>query len=305
MMTRTPVAARRGARWGYVFVAPAAGCMLLFLLVPLCYAVAISFTNRIAVPTPRLPTQFVGVDNFTRLFADADFLTAIGHNLLFTAAIVPIQTALALGLALLVNRRPRGHSFYRAAFFLPVAIPLSVAGLIWKLILDENQGQFGILTSVLSTVTGGALQPHWLAEPHATQFAVVLVSLWSSVGFQMVILLAALQDVPPELIEAAMLDGAGAWRRLLAVTLPAIRHPLNFVISTTAILSFRLFDQVYVLPTSPGGPRSATTTMMLYIVQLSQGSSTSPVGLAAAATVIFLVIVLAITGLQRRFEPKD
>jgi multiple sugar transport system permease protein len=102
-----------------------------------------------------------------------------------------------------------------------------------------------------------------------------------------------------------MLDGAGAWRRLLAVTIPAIRHPLNFVISTTAILSFRLFDQVYVLPTSPGGPRSATSTMMLYIVQLSQGSATSPVGLAAAATVIFLLIVLATSVLQRRFEPKD
>ncbi|HET9658418.1 MAG TPA: sugar ABC transporter permease [Kineosporiaceae bacterium] len=304
-MSVTPAQAYR-SRWGYLFVAPAAVLLLTFLVAPLCYAVAISFTNRVAVPTPRLPTQFVGLDNYRELVADPDFRTAILHNLLFTIIVVPLQTGLALGLALLVNLRLRGHALFRTAYFIPIAVPLSVAGLIWKLILDENQGRPGILTEVLSTLTAGAVTPHWLADTHWTQVAVVLVSLWSSVGFQMVILLAALQAVPRELHEAAMLDGAGAWRRLWAVTIPGIRPQLFFVTTTTAVLSFRLFDQVYVLPTSPGGPQGATTTLMLYIVRLSQENGpASRVGLAAAATVIFLVIVLLVSLLQRRLEPKD
>ena len=304
-MPAMPAMTRRQARWGYVMFAPAIVFLLTFLVLPLCYAIAIAFTNQVALPSVHLPTQFIGADNFKQLLSDVDFRAAIGHNLIFTALIVPTQTALALGLALLVNRRLRGHSLFRTAFFLPIAIPISVSGLIWKLMLDENQGRHGLLTSVVSFLSGGTVVPNWLANEHWTQVAVVIVSLWSSVGFQMVILLAALQDVPPELQEAAMLDGAGAWRRLLAVTLPAIRHQLYFVLTTTVILSFRLFDAVYVLPSSPGGPREATTTLMLYIVQLSQRGASAPVGLAAAAALIFLVIVLLITVLQRRFEPKE
>jgi multiple sugar transport system permease protein len=300
-----PSASQHRARWGYAFAAPAAVLLLTFLVAPLCYAVAISFTNRVAVPTLRLPTQFVGTENYRFLFDEPDFRRAIQHNLLFTAIVVPFQTGLALGLALLVNLRLRGHSLFRTAYFVPIAVPLSVAGLIWKLILDENQGRPGILTAALSMLTGGTVAPHWLASQYGTQVAVVLVSLWSSVGFQMVILLAALQAVPRELHEAAMLDGAGVWRRLLSVTLPAIRPQLYFVTTTTAILSFRLFDQIYVLPSSPGGPQGATTTLMLYIVQLSQANGpASQIGLASAATVIFLVIVLTVSLMQRRLEPK-
>jgi multiple sugar transport system permease protein len=278
---------------------------MTFLVAPLCYAIAISFTNRVALPSARLPTEFVGAENYSDLVTDPGFRKAVLHNLLFTVVVVPLQTGLALGLALLVNQRLRGHALFRTAYFVPIAVPLSVAGLIWKLILDENQGRPGVLTALLSAVTGGAVTPHWLVDGHSTQVAVVLVSLWSSVGFQMVILLAALQGVPRELHEAAMLDGAGAWRRLWAVTVPAIQPQLFFVTTTTVILSFRLFDQVYVLPSSPGGPQEATTTLMLFIVQLSQANGpASQVGLAAAATVIFLAIVLAASLVQRRFEPK-
>jgi multiple sugar transport system permease protein len=295
----------RRSRWGYVFVSPAVALLVAFLVVPLCYAVTISFTNRAAIPSPRLPTQFVGGDNYRRLLGDADFRSAIWHNLLFTVTVVPLQTGLALGLALLVNQRLRGHAFFRTVYFLPIAVPLSAACLIWRLILDENQGH-GLLTSLLSGLTGGALAPNWLADPHSMQVAVVMVSIWSSVGFQMVILLAALQSVPRELHEAAMVDGAGTFRRFLAVTIPGIRPQLFFVVTTTAILSFRLFDQVWVLPIDHGGPRGATSTLMLYIVQLSQENGpASEVGLGAAATVIFLVIVLAVSLVQRRLEPKE
>lgn len=295
----------RSSRWGYVFVAPATALLLIFLVAPLAYAVAISFTNRVAVPSRHLSTEFVGARNYGTLLTDTDFLAAAGHNLAFTVVVVPLQTALALALALLVNQRLRGHSFFRTVYFIPIAVPLSAACLIWRLILDRNQGD-GLLTSIVSALTGGLVAPNWLADPHWTQVAIVLVSLWSSVGFQMVILLAALQGVPPELYEAAQLDGAGAWRRLRAVTVPGIRPQLYFVITTTAILSFRLFDQVYVLPSEPGGPQGATSTLMLAIVQISlQNGPSSRVGLGAAATVIFLAVVLVVSIAQRRLEPKE
>jgi multiple sugar transport system permease protein len=299
-VTAPSSARRRKARWGYAFLAPAAVFLLIFLVLPLCYAVAISFTNRSAIGLR--PTQYIGTSNYTELLGDSDFRGAILHNLMFTVVIVPLQAALALGLALLVNRRLAGHSFFRTAFFIPLAIPLSVAGLIWKLLLDENEGRHGIVTSVVSAVTFGQLEPHWMVDPHSMQVAVIMISLWSSVGFHMVILLAALQDVPAELLEAAMLDGAGAWRRLIAVTIPSIRFPLYFVITTIAVLSFRVFDQVYVLPSRPGGPLGATTTLMLQIVTSSQRGR---MGLAAAASVILLIVVLLVTLVQRRFQPED
>lgn len=299
-MTTSTFMRRRRARWGYAFLAPATVFLLFFLVLPLCYAVAISFTDRSAFGLR--PTHVIGAANYTELLADPDFRGAVLHNLLFTAVIVPLQTGLALGLALLVQRRFPGSSVFRTTFFLPLAIPLSVAGLIWKLLLDENQGRPGIVTSVLSSLSAGTVQPHWMTQPHAMQVAVVMVSLWSSVGFHMVILLAALQDVPTELIEAAKIDGAGAWRRLVSITIPVIRYPLYFVITTISALSFRLFDQVYVLPSSPGGPRAATTTLMLQIVMATQHGR---MGLAAAASVILLVIVLLVTLIQRRFQPED
>ncbi len=304
-MTISSLTSRTRGRAGYVMLAPSVILLAVFVILPVGMLVTFAFTNRLYPGSTRLPMRFVGIDNFSYLAQDEDFLVALTHNVAFTAAIVPVQTALALALALLVNGAVPGRAFFRAAFFLPVAVPVAVSGMVWKLLLDDGAGQQGLVSTVIHTVTGGHVTPDWWGTAGWAQTAVVLVSLWSSTGFQMIILLAALQDVPQTLHEAAMLDGAGAWRRFLAVTLPAIRHPLYFVVSVTAILSFRLFDTVWVLPPGPGEPRGSTSTLMLYMVELAQRVPNAPIGRASAASLAFLVIVLAVTLVQRRFEPKD
>jgi multiple sugar transport system permease protein len=285
--------------------APSVVFLAVFLILPVIGVVLLTFTNWRYPGSQRLPTRFVGIENLTYVLKDTDFRSAIGHNLIFTALIVPLQTALALALALLINKPVPGRAFFRAVFFIPIAVPIAVSGLIWKLVFNDGAGREGLASTVVRTLSAGLLHPNWWGSPQWAWLAVVVVSLWASVGFQMVILLAALQDVPPELHEAAMLDGAGVVRRFVSVTVPAIRNQLFFVISVTVLFSFRLFDTIYVLPPGAGEPRGSTSTVMLYIVQLAQRVPNAPIGRASAATVVFLLIVLAVNVIQRRFEPED
>lgn len=306
---------RRGPGVGWAFALPGTLFLGLFLLIPLVLVVVTSFTdlNRQRViraaqaggPWHLLTdglVSFRGLDQYVRLFSDEDFRLAIWHNVAFTLTVVPLQTALALALAMLVNQNLRGRTVARSIFFLPVVVPMAVSGLVWKLLLDRNQGEPGLAAAFLRDVSFGLVDPDWMLESHWMQLAVLLVSMWASSGFQMVILLAALQDVPVELHEAAMVDGAGPWRRFRMVTIPAIRAPLFFVVTATAILSFRIFDQVYVLPSDPGGPVGATQTVMLFVQQIAERGDFAR---ASAASLVLIVIVAVSTVVQRRLEPKD
>ncbi|MGL5859310.1 MAG: carbohydrate ABC transporter permease [Angustibacter sp.] len=291
---------RRRAGAGLAMLTPAIVFLAVFLVLPLGLMVWTAFTNQVYPANPIRPERFVGWDNFRTLLADLDFRQALTHNVLFTVVIVPVQTALALGLALLVNAPVRGRAFFRVCFFLPLAVPVAVSGMLWKYLFDSG----GVAGRAVQFLSFGHLTPDWFVEPRWTQLAVVIVSLWSSTGFQMIILLAALQGVPRELHEAAMLDGAGAWQRFLAVTLPSIRHQLYFVVAVTTILSFRLFDTVWVLPPRPGEPLGATTTLMQFIVERAQRFP-ALIGLVSAASVLFLVVVLIVALVQRRLEPRE
>jgi multiple sugar transport system permease protein len=281
-------------RWqGLLLSLPALFGLAAFVGLPFLLAIAFSLTNlRLGSP---LPLEFVGLEQYRRIFADVTFLHALRNNALFALAVVPLQTALAFALALLLNRAWRGLVLFRALFFLPVVFPLSLVAVVWILLFAP--GPDGTMNALLETLTLGAWEPRdFLHDPALALPAVMLTSIWQGAGFQMVILLAGLQAIPKELYEAAAIDGAGPGRRFLHVTLPQMRRPLLFVVLVTTILAFRLFDQVQVM--TSGGPGDATTTVMYEAVQAS--FQRQQVARGSAMAVVLFVLILAITMLQRR-----
>ena len=286
-----PRAARTEARAGWLFSAPAIVLLLAFVVVPCGRAAWFSLTNeRLISP---LPTRFVGLDNYRDVLSSADFWRGLQNNAIFVVVVVPAQTAMALGLAVLVNSNLRGRVVFRTIYFMPVVTVMASAAVIWTLLFNPD----GLINAVLETVTFGRFHPDWLQSTTWALPAVIIVSMWQGVGFQMVILLAALQDVSITLYEASAIDGATRWQQFRFVTLPGIRNGLLFVITVTTILAFRLFDQVWLMPRNPGGPRNSTRTMMLELVETGFGRQ--QIGRGSAIAVVFFLIVLGLTIIQR------
>ena len=280
------------ARAGLLMALPALLLLLLFVALPFLGAVALSFSDlRLSAPSA---ARYVGTESYDALFADPVFWAALRNNLLFALVIVPLQTALALGLALLVDRRLPGIAFFRGLFFLPVLFPMALVAVVWQLLYAP--GPDGPLNVLLGLVSLGLWEPvDFLRDSLFALPALMLLSIWQGAGFQMLILLAGLQGIPEERYEAARIDGSGAWARFVHVTLPGLRRPLLFVVLLTAILAFRLFDQVQIL--TQGGPQYATTTLMYEAVK--RAFERGQIGIASALTVVFFVLVLAVTLVQR------
>jgi len=280
------------------FAAPALTGLVLFVALPFILAVALSFTNmRLGSP---LPTRFVGLEQFTRTFSDPIFLRALINNVLFTAVAVPLQTAGALGLALLLDRTLRGQVIFRTVFFMPVVFPLSLVSVVWILILAP--GPQGLLNNLLEMLSFGLWTPRdFLRDTTLALPAIMLTSLWQGIGFQMIIMLAGLQAIPSSLYDAAAVDGAKPWQLFFSITLPQLRNTIIFVVLATTILAFRLFDQVQIM--TQGGPDNATTTLMYEAVQTA--FERQQVARGSAMTVVLFVLVLAITWLLRIITGKN
>ncbi|HKJ70576.1 MAG TPA: sugar ABC transporter permease [Gammaproteobacteria bacterium] len=283
----------REAVAGWLLAAPAVALLLAFVAAPFALALGLSVTDlRLGSP---LPVHWAGLAQYAAILDDPGFRRALLNNAVFAAVVVPAQTLLALALALLLDRPLRGMAVLRTLFFLPVVFPMALVAVVWTLLYAP--GPDGPVNAALASLTLGAWTPvDFLHDPDWALPALMVLSVWQGVGFQMVILLAALQGVPAHLHEAARLDGAGPVRRFLHVTLPQLRNPLIFVALVTTILAFRLFDQVQIM--TRGGPLDATTTVMYEAV--TAVFERQQVARGAAMTVVFFAVVLAITVLQRR-----
>ena len=290
-MTRRAPTSEQTIAW--LFMVPALLGLALFILAPFLLAIGLSFTNvRLGSP---LPVEWVGWREYVRLLDDGAFLRALFNNLLFALVVVPVQTLLALGLALCLNRPLRGRVVFRALFFMPVVFPLSLIAVVWILIYSPDAN--GLMNHVLRVMSLG----HWQAkdflhDPLWALPAVMLTSIWQGVGLQMVVLLAALQAIPGELYEAAAIDGALAWQRFRCVTLPQLRNALVFVVIVTTILAFRVFDQVRIM--TQGGPENHSATVVFAAVQAAFDRAQVAKGMAMS--VVFFLVVLAITLAQRK-----
>ncbi|MFF5516998.1 carbohydrate ABC transporter permease [Streptomyces coeruleorubidus] len=293
--------ARKNRDWlhGLLMSAPSVVGLIVFVGVPFGYAVVLSFYN-VRLGSPLEPT-FFGLEQYRRLFTDPDlsgpFLRALLNNLTFAVVVVPVQTALALGLAILLNRKLKAIGLFRSLFFMPVVFPMALVAVIWRLILARSDQ--GMLNSALDAVSFGNWGAFdWLGDGATAMASIIVLSIWQGVGFQMVILLAGLQQIPGELYEAAELDRAGRWQQFRHVTLPGIRGTLVFVAMLTSVLSFRVFDQVYVLVRGGGLDEDATRTVMYQAVTTAFDQNN--IGQASAITVVFFLIVVVLTLIQRR-----
>ena len=285
------------ARFAWLFLTPGAVLLLLFVVVPFAAAIWFSVTNQRLISP--LPTRFVGLDNYREQLGDDLFWTSMWNNFRFAGFVVPVQTGFALALAVMVNQNVRGRVLFRTIFFTPVTVVMAAAATIWVLLFNVN----GLVNGLLELITLGSFSPDWLNSTTWAMVAIVVVSIWQGVGFQMVILLAALQDVPIERYEAAAIDGAGTWQQFRHVTLPGIRNALVFVLTVTTILAMRLFDQPTLMPRSPGGPLDSTRTAMVHMVDLGFGRQA--IGRGSAVAVIFFLIVLVLTMIQRFFLREE
>lgn len=277
---------------------PAIVGLLFFVALPFGLALILSF-YQYRIGSPQSP-EWVGLRNFSRLFADDAFRRALVNNAVFALVVVPVQTTLALALALLLNQSFRGRTFFRTLFFLPVIFPMALVAIVWQLIFSPEAT--GLANSLLSTLTMGWWEPtDFLRDPRFALPAIMVMSIWQGCGFQMIILLAGRQGIPDHLYEAAEIDGANRWQCFLHITLPGLRNTLIFVVLVTTILAFRLFDQVYIL--TQGGPQNATTTVMFETVRaiFDRGQ----VGRGSAMTVVFFLIVVSIAMLQRKYLREE
>ncbi|MDO5676184.1 MAG: sugar ABC transporter permease [Propionibacteriaceae bacterium] len=288
-------AQRRGKRHGraaaYAMVAPAAILLLLFLVIPVGLAFGLSFTNaRLISPNP---PRFVGLANFIRAFtADPTFLRSLLNTFLFAVVVVPVQAGLGLLLAVLVNQKLRGTTFFRIVYFIPVVTSIVVVSILWRFMYQPD----GIINSFIDTITFGSWEGiAWLNNPSTALPAIIVLSIWQAVGFHMIIWLSGLQTIPEELYEAARMDGASSWEQFKNVTWPGLRPTMIFILVTITIAALGLFVQIDVM--TQGGPVDSTTTIVYHAVR--RGYREQQTGYGAAISLIFFVLVLIIALVQR------
>ncbi|WP_353929176.1 sugar ABC transporter permease [Okeanomitos corallinicola TIOX110] len=291
-MNRLITQLTKGKNTHIVFITPALIGLFLFLGIPFISAIILSFTNlRLGSP---LPLEFIGLEQYYRILKDPAFLRALLNNGIFALVIVPVQTAIALGIAILLNQPLKGMAIFRTFFFMPVVFPMSLVSVVWILIYAPNPD--GMMNSLMEFLTFGSWETtDFLRNSTFALPAIMLLSMWQGVGFQMVIILAGLQSIPENLYEAAAIDGSNKINQFIYITLPQLRNTLIFVMLVTSILAFRLFDQVKIM--TEGGPNNATTTVMYEAVKAAFEQQKMAKG--AAMTVVFFLVVLSITIIQR------
>jgi len=282
----------------YLFVSPAMLLLITFGIFPILVAAVISTTNmNISAFANWGNVKFIGIDNYTRLFADPDFWQSIGNTGLFALFGVPAIVLLSLSVALLLNH---SQSWFfrslRAFYFIPAITAIVAISLVWGYLYNT---QFGLLNYLLSL--GGLPQVQWLSDPTLAKFSVALVAVWRGTGLNIIIFLAALQGVPKEYLEAASLDGAGEARKTFSIVLPLLRFAIFFVSVTTTISWLQFFDEPFVL--TDGGPLGATTSASIFLYK--EGFRLNQFGYASAGSIVLFAIIAVITLVQLRLRRAD
>ncbi|WP_245940063.1 carbohydrate ABC transporter permease [Stenomitos frigidus] len=280
---------------GYLFMTPTILIAGVFLILPIVYAVALAFQKVQLLG--EVSYHFTGLKNFARIAQDDRVWIALKNTAEYVAIVVPIQTILALGLALILNSQIKGRSWFRVAFFLPTVTSSAVLTLIFMWIYNSN----GLLNSVLSLLHLPTY--NWLGDPGVALKGIMIMNIWSTAPLFMVIYLAALQDVPETLYEAATLDGASRWEKLLYITLPFLQPVTFFVIVMGIIGTFQLFDQSYIFSAGSGGPNDSTLTIVLLIYQYA--FKNLDMGYALALTLVLAVILMLSTLMQRALFKEE
>jgi multiple sugar transport system permease protein len=269
---------------GLGFLAPFLLLYLLFLVGPSLYGLVMSFFNTSLVKGG-LGT-FAGLGNYAEAFRTPEFWSALWHTVWFTILTTPPLVALALVFALLADRVVRGRWFYRLVFFAPYVLPSAVVALIWNWLYTPD---LGLLAGIVSWF--GGTPPAWLGDPAWAMISVAATTVWWTLGFNFVLYLAGLQEIPRDLYEAASIDGASPWQQMTRITIPLLGRTTTLVMVLQVIASLKIFDQVYLM--TSGGPDFSTRVAIQYIADV--GFTDYRVGYASAVSMVLFAVILVVS----------
>ena len=277
---------RRQAIYGWILLSPAAILLTTFAFYP---SLATLWSSLFSRETRRRPSEFVGGENYTDLFADPTFWKVVTNNLIYAGATIPISIAIALTMALWANSKIPARGFVRTAYFTPTVLPMIAAANLWLFFYTPGLGVLDQIGSLF-----GLPSINWLGQPETALWAVIIVTIWKEAGFFMIFYLAALQTIPEDLKEAADIEGASRWTYTRRIVLPLLMPTTLFIMVNALINSVKLIDHLFIL--TKGGPNDASKLILYYIWEMAFAFFDAPH--AAAMTILVLVVLGVVAGIK-------
>lgn len=291
---RTGRSAGSGSRGAWWFLAPFAVFYLAFLLGPTIYMIIMSFFNTSTVRTGL--GSFAGFANYSEMLGRPEFWSSLWHTLQFTIYTTPPLVLLAFIFAVLTNRMQRGQWFFRLAFFLPYILPSATISLIWVFIFTPTTGLWATVEGWFGLTPGAGI----LSDPNTAMIGIAIATLWWTIGFNFVLYLAGIQEIPRELYEAAAVDGASTWQQIRYITIPQLSRTTTLVVLLQVIASLKIFDQVYLM--TAGGPGISTQVTLGLVT--GTAFTDNRLGAASAASVLLFLVIIIIAVIRQLFERR-
>lgn len=272
---------------GWIFIFPALIGTIIFIIIPVICSFGLSFAKWDLLN----PIQFVGLDNYKKIFSEPLFFKILWNTIVFAVSTSVLGVIIPLILACILNSKIRGSEFYKTAYFLPFITPMIVIGVVWEWIFDPN---IGLLNHILH------LHINWLYDTHYAMTALIIVSVWKLIGYNMVIFLSSLAGISQSMFEAAKIDGANAFQTFKNVTVPLLSPTIFFVVIITAISSFQIFDLIYLM--TQGGPLDSTNVLVYAIYK--NAFEYFNVGKASAIAYVLFLLIFVLTLCQWNLRKK-
>ena len=277
------------ARLAYAFLAPAFLLLITFIAYPLVRSLYLSLFEWNGISKP----VFIGLENFRTLTGDRSFLNALSNTLKFSVLTTSGTVAIGFFLAVAVERRVFGWRAFKIIYFLPVMMAMTVVGLLWGQLFDPTFGPINLVLKAL----GMAKPPVWMGDPKITLYAIIGVSIWQYAGFPMIVLLAAMENVPLEIHDAATIDGVNGWQRISHIIFPMIKGVVVVIVMLQIVFSLKVFDVIWVM--TQGGPGEASNVLGVYLYR--NAFVYTYFGYGSAIAVVMTVIIFTLSMLYRRF----
>ena len=277
--------------WGYIFILPTAIGLILLNIWPAIQTFILSFQKSTGFGN----TVWVGITNYQKLFGDKEVLQSLINTLIYAMVSIPLIVVLSLIVAVLMNQKVKGISVYRTLYFLPVVAAPSAVAMIWRWMFNN---EFGLINNLLLKI--GVQGPAWLSDPSIAIYSVIIVGVWSAIGYNMVLLLAGLQEIPRDYYEAADIDGASSWQQFSNITLPLVTPTLFFVVITTVINSFQVFDAIFMMIAASSEAMYKTQSLAYLFYKYS--FLLNDKGYGSAIVMLLLLIILIITFIQMKLQ---
>ncbi|MBU3201072.1 sugar ABC transporter permease [Clostridium estertheticum] len=279
--------------WAYLMIAPTIIGLIILNIWPLIQTIYLSFNKTSDFGL----NQWIGLDNYKQMFSDPAVWQATLNTLKYTVISVPIGVILSLGIAVLLNSKIKGKTIYRTIYFLPMVSAPAAIAMVWRWLYSSDFGLFNYLLSLV-----GIHGPNWLTNPKLALLSIIVVGIWSYLGYNMIILLAGLQEIPKSFYEAAKIDGAGPIRQFFAITFPLISPTMFFVVITSMITGLQVFDLIFMMISKSNAVMESTQSLVYLFYNYSFVMNDK--GYGSTIVVLLLAIILVITAVQLKLQKK-